>query len=93
MTFEAARSCCPQVRGVAGIQNVAAASPPPVVIDERPSPGTVTLQECSFGLGSPPGTAALQFGVARLKRLDEVYSDHPVYFVTACTHERRELLA
>lgn len=31
--------------------------------------------------------------MARLKRLDEVYSDHPVYFVTACTLERRELLA
>lgn len=45
------------------------------------------------GLPSPPGTAALQFGVARLKRFDEVYSDHPVYFVTACTLERRELLA
>jgi putative transposase len=36
--------------------------------------------------------AALQFGVARLKRLDETYSDHPVYFVTACTFERRRLL-
>jgi putative transposase len=46
-----------------------------------------------LGLGSPPRTAALQFGVVRLKRLDEVYSEHPVYFVTACTHERRELLA
>lgn len=31
--------------------------------------------------------------MARLKRLDEVYADHPVYFVTACTLERRELLA
>jgi len=27
-----------------------------------------------------------------LKRLDEVYADHPVYFVTACTFERRMLL-
>jgi hypothetical protein len=40
-----------------------------------------------------PGTEALHFGVARLKRLDEVYADYPVYFVTACTSERRELLA
>jgi putative transposase len=31
--------------------------------------------------------------VARLKRLDEVFADRPVYFVTACTHERRDLLA
>ena len=45
------------------------------------------------GLDSPPGAAALQFGVARLKRLDEVYAEHPVYFVTACTSERREFLA
>jgi putative transposase len=45
-----------------------------------------------FGLASPPGTAALQFGVARLKRLDEVYSDHPVYFVTACALDRRRML-
>ncbi len=41
------------------------------------------------GLDSPPGAVALQFDVARLKRLSEVYSDHPVYFVTACTFERR----
>jgi REP element-mobilizing transposase RayT len=34
----------------------------------------------------------LQLCVARLKRLEEVYSDHPVYFVTACTQERRRLL-
>ena len=45
------------------------------------------------GLDSPPGTAAIQFGVARLKRLNEVYAEHPVYFVTACTLERRDLLA
>ena len=44
-------------------------------------------------MDSPPETAAIQFGVVRLKRLDEVYSDCPVYFVTACTHGRRELLA
>ena len=44
-------------------------------------------------MASPPGTAALRFGVARLKRLDEVFSDHPVYFVTTCTFERRDLLA
>ena len=31
--------------------------------------------------------------MARLKRLDEVFADRPVYFVTACTHERRDLLA
>jgi len=43
-------------------------------------------------LDSPPQSSALQFGVARLKRLDEVYSDHPVYFVTACTFARRGLL-
>ena len=30
--------------------------------------------------------------MARLKRLDEVYSAHPVYFVTACTLERRRSL-
>jgi putative transposase len=45
------------------------------------------------GASPPPGTAALQFGVARLKRLDEIFSDYPVYFVTACTFVRRELLA
>jgi putative transposase len=38
------------------------------------------------------GTVAIWFRVARLKRLEEVYSDHPVYFVTACTQERRRLL-
>ncbi len=52
-------------------------APPPVVVDERPSPGTWTLH----------------FGVARLKRLDEVFSDYPVCFVTACAFERRNLLA
>ena len=30
--------------------------------------------------------------MARLKRLDEVYSAHPFYFVTACTLERRSFL-
>jgi len=43
-------------------------------------------------LDSPRGMSPLQFGVARLKRLEEVYSDYPVYFVTACTQERRRLL-
>jgi putative transposase len=82
------------------MQDVAAASPPPVVADERSSPGIRTrrtgwrrCRDAVFEWDSPPGTVALQFGVARLKRLDEVYAEHPVYFVTACTHERRELLA
>ena len=29
----------------------------------------------------------------RLRRLDAVYERHPIYFVTACTAERRRLLA
>ncbi|MFM8719154.1 MAG: REP-associated tyrosine transposase [Chthoniobacterales bacterium] len=29
----------------------------------------------------------------RLRRLDAVYERHPIYFVTACTAERRHLLA
>ena len=26
------------------------------------------------------------------RRLDEVFQEHPVYFITACTHDRRHLL-
>lgn len=29
----------------------------------------------------------------RLQRLKFLYTDHPVYFLTACTHQRRALLA
>ena len=29
----------------------------------------------------------------RLRRLEEVFERHPIYFVTACTHERHKLLA
>jgi REP element-mobilizing transposase RayT len=29
----------------------------------------------------------------RLERLDQVYRDDPVYFITACVHERKDLLA
>ena len=31
--------------------------------------------------------------MARLKRLDEVFRDAPIYFVTACTWRRRKILA
>lgn len=31
--------------------------------------------------------------VERLRRLEAVYERHPVYFVTACTADRRDLLA
>jgi REP-associated tyrosine transposase len=29
----------------------------------------------------------------RLRRLDRVFVGHPIYFITACTHDRRPLLA
>jgi REP element-mobilizing transposase RayT len=29
----------------------------------------------------------------RLRRLERTFERHPVYFITACTHERKSLLA
>lgn len=29
----------------------------------------------------------------RLRRLDQIFSSHPIFFVTACTQGRRPLLA
>jgi putative transposase len=42
--------------------------------------------------GSAVGTPPLQ-GKQRLKRLDWVFSDRPLYFVTACVEGRRSILA
>jgi REP-associated tyrosine transposase len=42
--------------------------------------------------GSTMGTSSLQHK-ARLKRLDWVFADRPLYFVTACVEERRSILA
>lgn len=48
--------------------------------------------ECE-GVGTPGGDTPPLQPKQRLKRLDRLFTGHPLYFVTACTEDRKPILA